>query len=288
VTELEHTEHVKQTWERVSPAWERHRDHVFAQTLPVSEWLVDHVEPRTGDTLLELGAGPGETGFLAAQRLGSGGRLVSTDISAGMVEAARRGAADRGLTNIEHLVMDAQRLDLPDDSVDGVLSRFALMLVPEPARAMAEARRVLRPGGRIAYAVWGAMDRNPWVTVVIAAVLQHGHTPGGGADAGPFGPGGLFSLAAAEANTAPMTAAGFADVDVEEVTGAMRFGTFDEYWEVQTSLAGPIVDLFATLTADEVAAVRATAESGAEPYRGASGYALPYTATAVSARAPAA
>src|SRR5213080_4193088 len=141
--------------ELVASSWERHREFLFEGQRAVSEWLVDQIDPRPGETILELAAGPGETGFLAAERVGADGRLISTDLSAGMIDAARRGADARGLRNVEFRVMDAQQNDLPDESVDGVLSRFGVMLMPEPGTALREAKRVLRDGGRLAYAVWG-------------------------------------------------------------------------------------------------------------------------------------
>ena len=76
--------------------------------------------------------------------------MISTDISPVMVEAARR----RGIPDVEHRVMDMQAIDLPDSSVDGVVSRYGYMLVPDPALALRETRRVLKPGGRLAFATW--------------------------------------------------------------------------------------------------------------------------------------
>lgn len=285
---MDRTQDVMETWDAVSAAWERHRDKVFAQTRPVSEWLIARVRPEPGDTILEIGAGPGETGFMVADRLRPEGRLISSDVSPGMVDAARRGSQRLGLSNVEHRVMDAQQLDLADSSVDGVISRFALMLIPDPARVCAEAHRVLRPGGRFAYAVWGAVERNPWVTVMIGALLENGHalpTRGGAADS-PFAPGGLFSLATAEPNAAPLRAAGFVDVTAEELNGAMRFASVDEYWDVQTSLAGPVSKLLASLSPDQIGAVRASVEAAVAPFRNASGCDLPYVAMGVTANKP--
>lgn len=73
-------------WSAVAPAWEEYRDRLFEQTRPVSEWLVRQVDPQPGQTVLELTAGPGETGFLAAERLGPNGRLISSDFAPDMVE----------------------------------------------------------------------------------------------------------------------------------------------------------------------------------------------------------
>jgi ubiquinone/menaquinone biosynthesis C-methylase UbiE len=265
--------------EFVASAWERHREQLFENQRPVSEWLVDHVDPRPGQTILELAAGPGETGFLAAERVGADGRLISTDLSAGMIDAARRGAEARGLGNVELRVMDAQQIDLPDGSVDGVISRFGVMLMPEPAAAMRGAKRVLRDGGRLAYAVWGPPEGNPWLTVLVGAVLQTGHAPPGD----PFGPGGVFSLAEPDANWGLLDGAGFSEVQIEEIPGAMRFKDVDHFWNVQSSVSGPLAVLIASLPADEVDAIKAALEPEVAPFQSAEGLSLPSLAVVVSA-----
>jgi ubiquinone/menaquinone biosynthesis C-methylase UbiE len=138
----------------VARAWERHRERIFDSWRFVSDWLVEAIAPQPGQSVLELAAGPGETGFLAAERIGPNGKVISTDYVAEMVEAARRGAAARGLSNVDCRVMDAQAIDLPEGSVDSVLCRFGLMLMPDPSAALDGVRRVLRPAGRFAYSVF--------------------------------------------------------------------------------------------------------------------------------------
>jgi ubiquinone/menaquinone biosynthesis C-methylase UbiE len=273
------TRQAQRAWEAAAPAWERHRDRIFGATMTVSGRLVELVDPRPGNTILELTAGTGETGYLAAGQLGGDGRLISTDFSDAMMHAAERGAAERGLDNVECRVMDAQAIDLPGGSVDGVLSRFGLMLVADPLRALEESRRVLRPGGRLAYAVWGTIDRNPWITLIGAALLQRGHAPGGD----PFGPGGLFSLSEPEHNARLATAAGFADPKVEQISGAMHADSLADYWSFQTSISGPVATLLATLSADERDAVQAAFHAAAKPYRAGDGYRLPYCAVILHA-----
>jgi ubiquinone/menaquinone biosynthesis C-methylase UbiE len=263
----------------VAGGWERHRVHLFESQRPVSDWLVAQVDPRAGQTILELAAGPGETGFLAADRVGPKGRVISTDLSPRMVDAARRGAADRGLGNVEFRVMDAQQIDLPDESVDGVLSRFGLMLVPEPEQAMREGKRVLREGGRLAYSVWGPPEGNPWVTQLVGAIAQTGHAPGGD----PFGPAGPFSLAKPDDNRDLLDRAGFSDVRVEEIETAFRYDDFDDYWRVQSEVAGPIAVLLAALPVGEVDAIKAALEPAVAPFRSDEGLRLPSLAVVVSA-----
>jgi ubiquinone/menaquinone biosynthesis C-methylase UbiE len=263
----------------VAAAWERHRVHLFDSQRPVSDWLVEQVDPRPGQTVLELAAGPGETGFLVAERIGPTGRLISTDLSPRMVDAARRGGDARGLANIEFRVMDAQHLELPDGSVDAVLSRFGVMLMPEPGTALREAKRVLRDGGRLAYGVWGPPERNPWLTLFAGAMLQTGHAPGGD----PFGPSGPFSLANPDDNRDLLDRAGFSDVRVEEIETAFRYDDFDHYWSVQSEVGGPIAILLASLPTDEVDAIKAALEPEVAPFRSAEGLSLPSLAVVVSA-----
>ena len=137
-------------WEAMAPGWERWRARLADALTPVREWLIGALGPQPGETLLELGAGTGETGFEAAAILGEDGRLISTDFSPEMVEVARRHGSERGLRNVDHRVIDAERIELDSGSVDGVLCQSTYMLAADPAAALAETRRVLRPGGRLA------------------------------------------------------------------------------------------------------------------------------------------
>jgi len=186
----------------------------------------------------------------------------------------------RGLDNVECRVMDAQEIDLADDSVDGVLCRFGVMLMPEPARAVAGARRVLRPARRLAYAVWGPPDRNPWMTLLVGAVLQNGHQPPGN----PFGPGGPFSLADPAQNRALLEPAGFAEIEVEELPGTMSFTDFDDFWGLQSQVSGPIALFISSLPPEGVDAIRHTLEPMLDGFKSPNGFEVPTLAVGVSAR----
>jgi ubiquinone/menaquinone biosynthesis C-methylase UbiE len=147
----EHRRNSHEFWERMAKSWERHRDLGWRSTRDVSEWLVERVDPGPGQTLLDLGAGTGETGFLAAARLGGCRtpdleRLLAAD-GAGGQQVAR----ELGVGNAEFQVLDAERIELDDASVDGVVCRWSYMLFGDPLQALREARRVLRPRGRLAF-----------------------------------------------------------------------------------------------------------------------------------------
>ncbi len=253
-------------WSAVADGWARRREYVWQVSRPVAERLVDALAPQPGETVLELAAGPGDTGFLAAPRLEPGGRLVSTDVAPEMVEAARARAAELGLRNVEHRVADAQELPFPDASVDAVLCRWGYMLVPDPARALAETRRVLRPGGRAAFAVWAEAGANPWGTAVGTALLERGHVERPDPDAP-----GPFRLGDPERVRRLVLAAGFAEPVLEEVPVTWRYASFDEYWDVTADLSFLLRTALSLLGAAELEQVRRRAAEILAAYADAEG-----------------
>jgi len=267
-------------WERVAAAWEANRQRVFDFFRAASDWLVAAIDPQPGQVVLDVAAGPGETGFLVAEAVGPTGRVISSDLAPTMVAAARRGAEARGLANVDCRMMDAQSLDLDDDSVDAAISRLGLMLVPDPAAACRELRRVVRSGGTVAYAVIGAPDQNQWMALMMGALMQNGHHPATG---NPFELGGPFGLSSPDVNAELLRAAGFVDIQIDKVPGVMTVVDADDYWDTQSSLAGPIRATVERLTDDERATVRATLAGMMAPFEADDGFALPSQLVAVRA-----
>jgi SAM-dependent methyltransferase len=126
----------REVWQAMAPGWERWRAQLADALTPVRRWLIAELRSQPGETVLELGAGTGETGFEAAAILGEGGRLISSDFSPEMVEVARRCGTELGLSNVDFRVIDAERIELDADSVDGVLCQSTYMLVADPAAAL--------------------------------------------------------------------------------------------------------------------------------------------------------
>jgi hypothetical protein len=173
-----------------------------------------------------------------------------------------------------------RRNDLGDGSVDAVVCRFGIMLMPAPETALRHARRALRDGGRAAYAVWGPPDRNPWLAMLAMAVVQNGHQPPGD----PFAAGGVFSLAEAARNVALLESAGFADVRVDELPGVFRYESFDDYWTIQTAVSGPLAVLVSSLPPEEASAIRSTVLAMVTPFESNGGYEFPSLAIGATAR----
>lgn len=258
-------------WDEMAAGWERNRDYMWNTTRHVAEWLVGHVKPQYGDTILDLAGGPGDNGFLVASSVGPSGKVIETDFAPQMVETARRRAAELGLDNVEACVLDAQRMDLDDDSVDGIVCRWGFMLMFDPQAALHECRRVLRDGGRLALSVWAGPEKNPWVTVTGMTMMQLGHQPGGD----PFGPSGIFSMADHDTTRSMLTSAGFADITIEEMPVDWSHRSFDEAWSFMTEVAGPIATAIRELPPDEVEKIRSTLETNMETFRTDSGITLP-------------
>jgi SAM-dependent methyltransferase len=262
--------HSREIWQAMAAGWDRERGWMWAASRPVSERMLEALSPQPGQTILELAAGTGETGFAAARELGPQGRLISTDFAPEMVAAARRESGRLGLENVEHREMDAERMDLENDSVDGVLCRWGFMLMAEPDRAFAETRRVLRDGGRLALSVWGAAERNPWASLPGRAVMEHT-----GAPAPKPGDPGIFALADPERVRALLGDAGFGDPRLEEVQVSYRFAAFEDYWRFVSELAGGIALVLRTMAEKDRDAVRAQLERAISGFRSADGLELP-------------
>ena len=177
-------------WQAMAAGWDRRRKWMWEVSHPVSEQMLEALRPQPGQTILELAAGAGETGFAAARAIGPEGRLISTDFAPEMVAAARRESERLGLDNVEHRAMDAEHMDLDDDSVDGVLCRWGYMLMADPHAALSETRRVLRNGGRLSLSVWGTAERNPWASIPGRVMREHTGAP----PPNPDDPG-IFALA---------------------------------------------------------------------------------------------
>ena len=154
-------EQSRETWAQMASGWQERRDWLMEITGGVNDWLVQKADPQPGQTILDIAAGTGDLGFHAAERVGPQGRVISTDFSPEMVDVARRFGEAHGLTNVEYRVLDAESMDLDDDSVDGVVCRFGYMLMADPAAALKETRRVLRDGGPLAFAVWRPPTATP-------------------------------------------------------------------------------------------------------------------------------
>jgi SAM-dependent methyltransferase len=228
----------RERWERAAEGWGLRRAMMEQATRPVSAWLVDAIAPQPGQAVLELAAGPGDTGLLVAELLRPGGRLVATDGAEPMVELIRARARELGLADIvEARRMEAEWIDLSAASVDAVLCRWGFMLFADPDSALRETRRVLKPGGRVALAAWDGPERNKWSSAIGAELVARGL-------AEPPEPGapGQFAWSDRDAIAERLRDAGFFDVVVDTIPFVFAYDDADAWWDAQIDLSMTLRD----------------------------------------------
>ncbi|MBI3224280.1 MAG: class I SAM-dependent methyltransferase [Mycolicibacterium cosmeticum] len=257
-------------WSSVAPSWGELAEYVDARGAVVAEAMLDAADLRNGERVLELACGPGGVGMAAAARVGPDGAVVLSDIAPEMTAIAAERAEKAGLTNVTTREVDLERIDYPDAAFDKVLCREGLMLVPDPASAVRETRRILRPAGRAVFAVWGPRDRNPWLGLLFDAVTEQMGFP-----VPPPGVPGPFSLEAPGTLEEMLDGAGFTGVEVREISTPMKVASVDEWWSVVPSLAGPLARMLESLPADVSADIRVRVDAAMADFATPEGYDLP-------------
>ena len=233
----------REHWARAAQGWGAHRSVMQAAFEPVSHWMVDAIDPQPGHRVLELAAGPGDTGFLAAELIEPGGTLISSDVVAEMVEQARARAAELGITNVDFREMDAEWIDLPTADLDGVLGRWVYMLLADPATALRETRRVLRPGGRVALAAWTDPKENPWASAPVAELIAMGAIEPPDLDEP-----NMFAFRDPQRIVELLEETGFQDIVVDQIPMVLRFPSLDDWWDTQLDVSTTLARFVVTLT----------------------------------------
>ena len=238
-------------WQAMAPGWDARHAYFEEVARPVTRRMLERLDPGGGETVLELAAGTGVVGFSVAELVGESGRVVVSDFADAMVESAARRASELALHNVECRVLDAEDLNLTEDAIDGVVCRWGYMLMADPAAALRETRRVLRPGGRAVSAVFAGPEENPWAALPSRVLARHGHMP-------PPEPGspGILALADRDRLRRLFTDAGFPDPEIEEVPFELRFAGAEDYWAFLTTVAGAIAMVLDRLSDDDQKRVR--------------------------------
>ncbi|HEX2097016.1 MAG TPA: methyltransferase domain-containing protein [Solirubrobacterales bacterium] len=275
-----HREASREQWGSAAEAWARAaEEEETGASASATEWMLKAAELQPGEQVLELACGAARVGFHAAEAVRPDGTVLCSDFAEEMVRAVEGRVARTGVDNVEPRILDAEHLDLADDSFDAVLCRFGYMLMPNPAQAIAESRRVLRPGGRLVLAVWGAAERNPWLTTVAEATMERLGAP-------PPEPGtpGPFALGDVERLRELLEGAGLEEVGVEAIEAEQTYESLEGWWERLREVSGPLAALLDALPAEDAAAIRSASLAAAERYVKPGGEVV-FPATILGARA---
>ncbi len=257
---------VLERWQRAAAGWSAHADAIRDFGMPVSVWMIDQLGLQPGQRVLELAAGPGDTGFMAAELISPGGTLISSDAVEPMLDVARERAERLAVAGVEFKQLDLQWIDLETASVDAVLCRWGLMFASDTAASLHELRRVLRPGGRVALAVWDAPEHNPWATIPTRALVELGHVE----PPDPTAPG-MFVLADAGRLQGLLEDAGFVEAVVEPVELSRREPGVEQYLQGTLDMSQPVAEVRARLSDQEWAQVQTRVRELAEPFSAGDG-----------------
>lgn len=233
----EFRKHVLDNWtsDPTIAAWRRWHAKIAIQQRKVTAALIDAAGIAEGQGVLDLATGSGEPALTIARAVGGTGRVVGTDVSEGMLDVARENARNAGLENITFVACDAERLPFESASFDSVTSRMGVMFFIDLERSLAEVRRVLRPGGRAAFAAWGPLLDATMFSACLEPFARRASPP----DPPPDAPHPLRFATEGTLSQA-LRAAGFNDVaESTRVLAAPWSGPPEEQWEAFCELASP-------------------------------------------------
>ena len=249
-------------WTATAKGWGVRAEQLRRDTMPVATWMVDALNPQPGDTLLELAAGPGDTGFLAAELIEPGGTLICSDFVPEMLSVAQERALALGIRNVRFKQIDAETsIDVEAASIDGVLCRWGYMLMSDPVTALTQTRRVLRPGGRLVLAAWTGPDDNLWSAIPIRELVRRGLEERPDPDAP-----GQFTWAEEGVIAERLQEAGFVDYEVAAVDFTIAYASLDDWWATTQDTSMRFADAASAMDAGTRAEVRAAVAEAAEPF----------------------
>lgn len=234
------------------------------QLAPARNRMLQFAAMKPGERVLDLACGTGLTTLTASAIVGPAGSVVATDLSGQMVEVARQRAAEQHASNVTFKRMDAETLSLADATFDVVLCSLGLMYVHDAQRAVREWRRVLKPGGRVAIAVWGRRAHCGWSPVfpIVEAEVD--------SEVCPL----FFSLGEPDALLNLCEDAGFRDVRQRRIASALKYADAESACDA-AFIGGPVALAWSRFDEEVRVAVRERYEHAIEPWRSGQGYRIP-------------
>ncbi|MDO9355165.1 MAG: methyltransferase domain-containing protein [Solirubrobacteraceae bacterium] len=217
-------------WNQAAEGWARQQLAFDRAAAPVASRIVELARLEPGERVLELASGLGDTGLVAAAKVGPSGSVVLSDAAPKMLDRLRDRV--KGSDHIEVKELFAEGLKFDTACVDAVLCRWGYMLLLDPVSALQETRRVLAPGGRVSLAAWTSHEDNPWTGATLPALGDRGLT------GDPTRPGPqMFAWADPSLIVTALEDAGFFDITVEQVDMTFEYASFDDWWDARLDLS---------------------------------------------------
>jgi ubiquinone/menaquinone biosynthesis C-methylase UbiE len=225
----------KETWNKFSPGWKKWDELTMDFLKPMGDEIIRLLNLKKDAIILDVAAGTGEPGLTIASHL-NGGKVISADLAERMLEVAQENAKKRGIKNFETIVCDVSELPFADNTFDAISCRFGFMFFPDMLLAIKEMTRVLKPGGKIATAVWNIPEKNFWITAIMGTISKNIEIP-----PPPPGAPGMFRCSKAGFMSDLFSQVGLKNISENEVTGKLNCKTTDTYWSLMNDVAAPVV-----------------------------------------------
>ncbi len=224
----------KESWNKFSPGWKKWDKLVMQFLKPMGDAIIDHLQIKDNDLVLDIAAGTGEPGLTIAA-IAKDGKVIATDLSEEMLLIAEANAAAIGLKNYNTQIADVSELPFEDDTFDKISCRMGFMFFPDMQLAANEMYRVLKPGGIVATSVWGLPEQNFWITSIMGIINKYVEQP----TPVPGAPG-MFRCARPDLMTGILTNAGFQHVGEDLIKGKADYVDADTYWRNMMDVAAPV------------------------------------------------
>ena len=256
------TDDMLEVWRESATYWTKHSDTIHKMFVPLTRALIERAGIHEGQNILDIAGGAGEPSLTIAETVGPAGTVTCTDGVAEMVEAARAEGQRRGITNVQFRQCSADSLPFTGNSFDVVVSRLGVMFFPDPVAAVREVLRVLKPGGRLAFAVWGKSEVNPFCYLVTRVMEQHVKSPAADPDAP-----NAFRFAEPGKLASVLTEAGAIDVEEGMVTFDIEAPiSARQFWTIRSQTSDTLREKLAKLSAEEQAQVAVEIEHAVEEF----------------------
>ena len=243
-------EQQKQVWNKVSTGWQKWDQFIMQFMRPMGEAIIERLEIKEDDIVLDIAAGTGEPGLTIAA-IARKGKVTGTDLADEMLRIAEANAAAKGLKNYSTKAADVSELPFDDNAFTKVSCRMGFMFFPDMQLAANEMYRVLKPGGRLAISVWGAADKNFWSTAITGVMNKYIEMP-----TPPPGAPGMFRCSKPGLMADIFAQAGFRNVGEQEMNGKVDFIDADTYWENRTDMSEPVIAALAKVDEGTIAAIK--------------------------------
>lgn len=221
-----------QSWNKYSSKWRKWDKIVLKHKHIYTEKIVELLHPNKSDIILDIASGTGEPALSIAEKVMEG-KVIATDVSEEMLAVAVDKSKQRGISNLETIICEANKLPFENNTFDAVSCRFGFMFFPDMKKALKEMIRVLKPGGKIVAAVWNTPDKNIWVTIMMDALKKYVEIP----PPPPQDQPGMFRCSGKNYMKNLFEGEGLKNVNEIEVNGKDDFDNAIDYWDITTDMS---------------------------------------------------